>query len=209
MDSAARPQLVELSIADPAGRWADLGFAAADGVVDLGGVRLVLGAPGAGIVSWSLLGIDPVSSIDGLATTVIADPPPPVLAEHPNGAVGLDHVVVLSPEFDRTAEALATAGLPLRRVRSVGDAEHAFRQGFRRLGSAILELVEARYAPAGPARFWGLVVIVSDLDALAAMLGAERVSGPKSAVQPGRRIATLRESGGLSMQVAFMDPEPA
>ncbi len=132
-------------------------------------------------------------------------------ATHANGAIGLDHVVVVTPDFDRTAVALDRAGMPLRRIRQVGgdgvDDRAAFRQGFRRLGPAILELVEARGAPDGPAAFWGLVVIVSDLDGLAARLG-DRLSPPKPAVQPGRRIATLRASAGLSPRVAFMDREP-
>ena len=94
--------------------------------------------------------------------------------------------------------------MPLRRIRHVEAGD--FRQGFRRLGPGILELVEARDAPPGPARFWGLVVIVSDLEALAVRLG-DRLSAIKPAVQPGRRIATLRREAGLSAAVAFMDPE--
>jgi sensor domain CHASE-containing protein len=77
---------------------------------------------------------------------------------------------------------------------------------FRRLGPAILELVEAIDAPAGPARFWGLVVVVTDLEALAARLG-DRLGSIRDAVQPGRRIATVRESAGLGQAVAFMSPE--
>jgi hypothetical protein len=92
--------------------------------------------------------------------------------------------------------------MPLRRVRDAGG----FRQGFRRLGPAILELVELREASAGDARFWGLVVIVADLDALAERLGP-LLRPIKPAVQPGRRIATLDRSAGLSPQIAFMDAE--
>ncbi len=194
--------LAELVVADPAERWEALGFALADAHVDLGGVRVRLGAEGEGIVSWSLRGGPASAAVDGLvdAGPPPAEPPPPVV--HPNGAIALDHVVVVTPDFDRTAAALDAAGLPLRRVRDAGS----FRQGFRRLGPAILELVEAAGVPPGPARFWGLVVIVSDLQALSARLG-ERVGRIKPAVQPRRHIATLRPVAGLSTQVAFMDPE--
>ncbi|HEX3976066.1 MAG TPA: hypothetical protein VHW96_07355, partial [Solirubrobacteraceae bacterium] len=112
------------------------------------------------------------------------------------------HVVVTTPDFDRTSAALEGAGIPLRRVREVGE----IRQGFRRLGPAILEIVEAPKMPAGPARFWGLVVIVADLVGLRARL-APHVGEIRAAVQPGRQIATLSEDAGLSPKIAFMDPE--
>ena len=78
--------------------------------------------------------------------------------------------------------------------------------GFRRLGPAILELVETKDGPSGPARFWGLVVVVDDLHALAGRLG-EQLGSIRDAVQPGRRIATLRASAGLGEAVAFISPE--
>ena len=69
-------------------------------------------------------------------------------------------------------------------------------------------LVEAPAEDASaPARFWGLVVVVSDLDALARRLGPH-LSPVKPAVQPGRRIATVRGSAGVSPALAFMTPEP-
>ncbi|HZU40866.1 MAG TPA: VOC family protein [Solirubrobacteraceae bacterium] len=198
------PELVALDVGDPPERWAALGFEVRDGEVGLGGVRLHLGARGKGIVGWSLAGVLEGAALDGLTTSFAAACAGEAAPTHPNGAVGLDHVVVVTPDFERTSAALRDAGLPLRRVREVEPA--GFRQGFRRLGPAILELVEARQAPPGPARFWGLVVVVSDLDALAERLG-EHLGPVKPAVQPGRRIATLRASAGLTPAVAFMDPE--
>jgi hypothetical protein len=201
----SRPRLTELRIADPAARWEALGFRVADAHLNLGGVDLVLGAPGEGITRWSIHGIRPTDAIDGLPTTATPEHSQPSQgSRHPNGADGLDHVVITTPDFDRTALALEEHGLPLRRIHDAGN----FRQGFRRLGPAILELVENASAPrGGPARFWGLVIIVDDLAALAARL-APHLSEPKPAVQPGRRIATLRRSAGLSPAVAFMTPEP-
>jgi len=190
-------RLTGLTLADAPSSWEALGFALP---VGLGGVALTLGAPGRGIMGWTLDGV-PSAEVDGLPGAI--GPAVPSGARHPNGAIGLDHVVVTTPDFDRTSAALAAAGMPLRRVRRVGVR----RQGFRRLGPAILEVVEARDAAPGPAAFWGLVVVVSDLDALAARLG-ERLGAVKPAVQPGRRIATLRREAGLGQAVAFMDPEP-
>jgi hypothetical protein len=201
--NAPRAELAALQIADPPEAWAALGFAvSADGVVVLGGVELWLDAAGRGITGWTLSRISLHRDIDGLPTGVTADPPRSESPGHPNGALGMDHVVVTTPDFDRTAAALELAGIPLRRVRDTGR----FRQGFRRLGPAILEIVEAPTMPAGPAQFWGLVVTVADLVGLRARL-APHVGEIRDAVQPGRQIATLSEGAGLSLRVAFMDPE--
>ena len=56
-----------------------------------------------------------------------------------------------------------------------------------------------------PAFFWGLALVAPDLEATAAGLG-EHVGEARAAVQPGRRIATLRRSAGLSLPVALMSP---
>jgi hypothetical protein len=198
-----RPTLAELHIGDSPDRWEALGFAVSGERCDVGGVRLRLNADGQGITQWAIRGIRPTDNIDGLNTTNPPPPPkPPFPTPHPNGATGIDHVVILTPDFDRTADALTQADMPLRRIRDTATA----RQGFRRLGPAILELVEAKDAPAGPARFWGLVIIVSDLEALSRRL-ADHLAPIKPAVQPGRQIATLRDSAGLSEAVAFMSPE--
>jgi hypothetical protein len=200
--TSSRPELVALEIADPPERWEALGFSVSpDRMIELGGVQLKLGADGEGIVSWTLRGIAPTSSIDGLRTRVIDASVDSLAggAVHPNGAIALDHVVIVTPDFDGTAKAVSAAGMPLRREAERNGA----RQGFRRLGPAIMEIVQA--PEVGGIQFWGLVVIVSDLDALAERLG-DLLRGIRPAVQPGRRIAPLRSKAGLGPAVAFMDP---
>ncbi len=159
-----------------------------------------------GIVGWALSDApgSPPETVDGLATEYVASADP-VFAAHDLGASGLDHVVVLTPDLQRTSEAIAlTTGCELKRIREVGE----MRQGFHRIGRGglIVELVERPDVPEGPATFWGLVINVDDLDAACALLGPDRVSAPKDAVQPGRRIATLRNSVGLGLPVALMTP---
>lgn len=222
---APRAELAALQIADPPEAWEALGFnVSAEGVVVLGDVELWLDAAGRGITGWTLRRITLHHDVDGLPTGVTSDPPPSTghHPPHPNGAMGLDHVVVTTPDFDRTSAALESAGIGLRRVqpddagaarqgeagRRAGGrpAAGGFRQGFRRLGPAILEIVEAPKMPSGPARFWGLVVVVADLAGVRARL-APHVGELRDAVQPGRQIATLSETAGLSPRIAFMDPE--
>jgi catechol 2,3-dioxygenase-like lactoylglutathione lyase family enzyme len=195
-----RVQLAGLAIADPPDRWHALGFGVDDrDRVVLGGVELALGAstPAAhGITGWTLRHVAAEGDIDGLPTAVTEEAPADPGAAHSNGALGVDHVVIVTPDFDRSAAALAHRGMELRRVRQAGDR----RQGFRRLGPTIMELVEAPEAPT--TGFWGLTIVVADLGALDPQVGPAR-----PAVQPGRHIATLDASAGLSTRLAFMDPE--
>ncbi len=117
----------------------------------------------------------------------------------------------MTPDLDRSVEALQAAGLDLRRIREQPTPAGAPRQAFFRLGEVILEVVQepegalaARPdATDGPARFWGLALLSEDLDLTVEQLG-EHVSEIRTAVQPGRRIATLRRSAGLAMPVALM-----
>jgi hypothetical protein len=124
---------------------------------------------------------------------------------HPNGVTRIDHLVVTTPDLDRTTAALEAAGLPARRTREAG---HGRRQRFFRLGEVIIELVgPVEPAGDGPATFWGFAFTVADLDATAGRL-VGRIGEPRPAVQAGRRIATLRRSDEVSVPVAFMSPPP-
>jgi hypothetical protein len=203
----------ELVLADEPARWSDVGFAVAGDCLALGRVRLRLAGDdaGEGIVGWSLRGVA-TTQLDGLPTTQSDAPLPAAAPEHPNGVVGIDHVVVFSPQLDRTVGALQAAGLDLRRIREEPTPAGAPRQAFFRLGAEILEVVqipsrnlEAAGGRDGPARLWGLAFSVSDLDRTVSEL-AGHVSAPREAVQPGRRIATLRRSAGLAVPVALMTP---
>jgi hypothetical protein len=206
------PTIDEITLADEPERWAALGFAVTDGVCRLGDVRLRLAGEhaGRGIVSWSLRDVQS-AELDGLPTTlstraIPADEPP----EHPNGVLAIDHVVAMSPSFERSVEALELAGLDLRRVREEPTPAGAPRQAFFRLGREILELVqepdevvERAGGADRPARLWGLALLVEDLDRCVETLGP-LAGEPRAAVQPGRRIATVRRSAGVSVPLALM-----
>ena len=206
------PELDELVVADPPEAWEAAGFTVdPDGTCRVGSVRVRLAGREAGkrIVGWSLRGLpDGTTDIEGLATTPSVRPAP-APAEHPNGATSLDHVVVLTPDSERTVRTLGSLGIELRRTREVPAEQYGFEatQSFFRLGEPILELLGPR-SPSGdgPAGFFGLAWTVDDLDALAEQLGPA-LGRVKDAVQPGRRIATLRHKDvGMSVATAFMTP---
>ena len=127
--------------------------------------------------------------------------------------MAIDHLVVISPDLDRTSAVLQGAGFDLRRVREGDTPGGSQRQAFFRAGELILELVQAPGGtkiaadPGGPARLWGISFLVDDLEATAAALG-ELLGKPRDAVQPGRRIATAASAAGLGPAIAFMTPGP-
>lgn len=201
--------LTELVVGDEAAAWAAAGFTVDGDHATIGSVTIRF-APerGPGVSSWGLAGVDPsLATIEGIPTMVAADPEPSAAVDHPNGADAVDHVVVATPDIDRSISALEAAGLEARRIREVGSADAPRLQVFFWLGEPILELVGPREpAGDGPARVWGITCTVADLDATAELLG-DRVGRVKDAVQPGRRITTLRGRDlGVSVPIAFMSP---
>jgi len=192
------PTLEELEIADEPADWRALGFEVEDGACQVSSVRLRLvgKGPRRGILGWKLGDGEPAAA---------------AAPTHPNGVARIDHVVLLSPDLDRTVEELRSDGFELRRIREGETPGGSTRQAFFRLGEPILEVVQAPEGtsvarnPEGPARLWGVAFLVHDFDALGAALG-ELLGTARDAVQPGRKIATLRPEAGLGPAIAFMTP---
>lgn len=210
------PTIDELTVADPPDAWSALGFAVDADTCVVGDLRVRLAGSdeGKGLCGWSLREAES-TELDGLPTTRSERQPPGGGTPHPNGVTALDHVVAITPALERTVAALEDAGLDLRRIREEPTPAGAPRQAFFRLGATILEVVqepsEAIERAGGddrPAFFWGLAFVAPDLDSTVAGLGDE-VSEIRPAVQPGRRIATLRRSAGLSVPVALITPPTA
>jgi hypothetical protein len=213
MTRSMAPTLDELTIADAPAAWSALGFAVDGDTCVVGDVRIRLAGAdaGRGLASWSLRDVASIE-LDGLATTRSDREAPGEAAAHPNGIAALDHVVAITPALERTVAALEAAGLDLRRIREEPTPAGAPRQAFFRLGATILEVVqeppEAIERGGGverPAFFWGLAFVAPDLDATVAGLG-DRASEVRPAIQPGRRIATLRRAAGLALPVALITP---
>jgi hypothetical protein len=194
-----KPQIEQLTVGGDPAAWRRAGFTVGAEGMQVGTVRLHF-APGDGILGWRLTGRS--AEIDGLPVAVAAAGQA-VGAAHPNGVTHVDHLVVFTPELERTTRALEDAGIVRRRVREVETDDGLLRQGFFRLGEVILEVVAHSRVEPGPARFWGITFAVTDLDACADLLG-ERLGSIRDAVQPGRRIATVRKAAGLGLPVALI-----
>lgn len=229
-DRGSSALLVELLVADPPEAWIAAGFTVSDNTVRLGATKIRLtgtSAPGRrGIWGWRIAGLELSGmtldgpGLDGLPTE--GAPNPPDAAEpagheraeadsfHPNGATKLDHVVIATPDLERTIAAFGRVHLGVRRIRETTANGSAMRQAFLRLGPTIVEVVSGDTgvgipAAESPATWWGLAIDVADLDATADLLGSG-LGGIKPAVQDGRRIATLRHKAlGMSIAVAAMD----
>ncbi|MEA2400232.1 MAG: hypothetical protein QOK00_635 [Thermoleophilaceae bacterium] len=205
------PTVGELAIAAAPDAWAAAGFEVEGDVCDVGTVRLRFGGAGRGIVGWSVRDAAALE-LDGLPTTA-STAPAPAAGPHPNGALSIDHLVVITPDLDRTSAVLQGAGFDLRRLREGATPGGSQRQAFFRMGELILEVVDAPAGskvaadPSGPARLWGIAFLAEDLVAPAAILG-DSLSEPRDAVQPGRQIATVATAAGLGPAIAFMTPGP-
>jgi hypothetical protein len=206
------PTVDELAVADTPAAWSALGFEVDDDVCVIADVRIRLAGSdaGKGLIGWSVRDLES-TELDGLATMRSDRRPPEGPSEHPNGVTAIDHVVAITPALERTILALQGAGLDLRRIREQPTPAGAPRQAFFRLGATILEVVQEppeaieRAGGDHPAFFWGLALIAPDLDTTVAGLG-DRAGDIRPAIQPGRHIATLRRTAGLTVPVALMTP---
>jgi hypothetical protein len=181
------PVLTEIEVAADPAAWGDAGFSVTATSMSVGDVAIEFVDGEGGIVGWTLT--DDAPDIRSTA--------------HANGVAEIDHVVMLTPSLERTIDDLEGQGIELRRLREGETGMGTYRQAFFRVGRPILEVVEAD----GPLRLWGVTFTTADIDAAAELLG-DRLGRIKDAVQPGRRIATIRKEAGLGLPVALISPEP-
>ena len=201
------------------GPWELLGLRVSGDTVSLADVLLELDDGPHGLSSWSFRsdirdGIPPDAplrdlSLDGIPTRIAPgdaegshSPAPSSIGRHV--VLGVDHVVVMTDDMDRTRAAIEEVlGLPLRRERDLGGGA---RQCFHKPDNTVIEVVTNPRDPSPGASLWGFVLSVDDLHGVCADLGPDAVSAPKPATQPGRFISTVRPAVGLGVQVALMSP---
>ena len=180
------PVLTEIRVAADPAAWARAGFSVLDESVSVGEVAIEFVGGDGGIVDWTL-------------SDERQDLPAPA---HANGVAEIDHVVMLTPSLERTVDDLEGKGIELRRIREGETGMGTYRQAFFRVGRPILEVVEAD----APVRLWGITFTTTDIDTAAELLG-DKLGRVKDAVQPGRRIATVRKEAGLGLPVALISPK--
>jgi hypothetical protein len=170
---------VEIALPDGPALWSARGFALdGRGRFAVGAVGLRAGCP--------RLALHAPVQRNAAGLPIVSDVEPARPSAHPNGALAVDHLVVLTDDIETTSAALHEAGAELRR--------DAGRMRFHRIGPLILEVVAV---DDGPPRFWGLTFTVPELPA------GEGFGEARDAVQPGRRIVTAR---GGTTPVAFITP---
>lgn len=200
-------ELVSLHVSGQQAPWESLGLTCHNGVCRLGDVSLQLRDGDSGLVGWTLnVGRSASTSIDGIATTLVevsANAP----AESRIGTeviTGLDHVVVMTDDLDRTCSALCSElGVDVRRER---DAGRGVTQRFIKLKNTIIEVVTGPHVTTPGASLWGMVISVDDMVSWAQACGEDITSPPKQATQPGRLISTVRSGVGLGVPFAVMTP---
>ncbi len=202
-------QLTAVIVDDSIEAWNAVGFAG-DDVVTIGSTTIVTTAAGEagaesrrGIVGAAIEGL---GELDGLELGAWVATGAGERLEHPNGVVAIDHVVVMTPDSDRTTERFEAQGIEARRVRKIELAGGDRRQTFFWLGDVICEVVGPDQADGdGPARWWGLALTVRDIESTAELLG-DLLTPVKPAVQPGRLVATLKSTAGLGVPMMFISP---
>jgi hypothetical protein len=149
-----KPRLRQLNIGGDPAAWSAAGFAVSESATAAGTVRIDF-ASGEGILGWRMEGAE-AADVDGLPLAPLAPLADGQAAERPhaNGVTQIDHVVLLTPDLERTTGALEVIGVERRRVREVETDDGTLRQGFFRLGEVILEVISHPGIEPGPARFW-------------------------------------------------------
>lgn len=200
-------ELVSLHVSGQQAPWESLGLTCHDGVCRLGDVSLEIRDGDSGLIGWTLnVGRNATTSIDGIATSLVD-----VSTNAPaNGRIGnelitgLDHVVVMTDDLDRTCSALCSElGVEVRRER---DAGRGVTQRFIKLTNTIIEVVTGPHVSTPGASLWGMVISVDDMVSWAENCGEDITSRPKQATQPGRLISTVRSGVGLGVPFAVMTP---
>ena len=209
--------LERLVIGDDPDAWRAAGFTVHGTLMRFGKVEVdLVGSRGPrGVLAWKLRHVD--TDIDGLTTAseqdaaLVSRPESaPSVDEHTNAVFGIDHVVIQTGDVDRTVSAFAALGIDERRSTISDTGAGQRRQSFLWAGRVILEVIGPVHdTMASAASIWGLAMVSSNLQTTCHVF-EENLSTPRDAVQPGRKIATVRTDDlDISVPLAILSPHVA
>lgn len=216
--SNCKLRLIECIVGGDANAWSRIGVqcrSAEDVVLDQGlsfchieGVAICIDEHASGLSSCTFGDTSSALEssdvlVDGLSVRLATSQECDAVGANPD-FLGIDHVVITTDDLTRTSTAIEhMLGVRCARVR---DAGNSVTQSFHKFDNTILELVSGPQVTHAGARWWGFVLTVGDIDAWYTSVGEDVASVPRDAVQPGRRISTIRNSVGLGIPVAVMSP---
>ena len=207
-----RPTLAELTLAAAPPAWRAAGFDVDDGRHGLDRRRPAAARWGRTRAGESWAGRCATcarTELDGLPTRRHDQPPSPVPGSIPTAPSGSTTWWPSAPTSTapsprcaaRVWTSAACARVPRRRERSGRRSSGSARRSSRSWSTRpVPRGPRIREAPAG---FYGLALATADIDATAGSLGP-LLGEVRDAVQPGRRIATVRREAELGLPVAFM-----
>ncbi len=208
--------LQQLVIGDDADSWRAAGFSVDGNHLTLGKVVVEFaGSKGQrGVLGWKLAGVE--ATVESIPTITGENSLPTEVKARPsniNKIFAIDHVVVESKNVDRTVAAFAEVGMVERRSATMMTPMGERRQSFLWAGRVIIEVIgplQPEHADLdGEASIWGLALVSSNLQTTSHVLDAH-LSEPKDAVQPGRKIATMRTKElDISVPIVVMSPHVA
>ena len=203
-------KITALKTSDPRSTFAQVGFNLSnDEVISLNDVDIIFDesqGSHAGLISWGWSELpEGVTEVAGIPAFVwekrkVDDES----SHHKNTVVSVDHIVLHTNNKDKIKAKLRALGMEPRRERS--DIYPDMTQIFYRPGNGPILEVVANDHFSDVNYLWGATLVVEDMKCAKKELG-NYATEPKSALQPGRKIMTLRhDSLHFRTNMAFMTP---
>ena len=182
--------------------WNGAGFKAVNGVVALSDIDVLFVKGTGGLIEWGWDKLpEGMTSICGVPAFRYEDKN--TIQKQPNGVLSVDHIVLHSNDAEYVKNEFAKLNMTPRAQRD--DIYPGITQIFYRPEKGVvIEVVVNKDFP--KTFLWGMTLVVEDID-IAKQLLKDNSSNPKKAIQPGRRILTVRGAQlNIETNMAMMTP---